>query len=61
MCIKEAKIYGDYFNSKPTGVIEELLAGTPHEYEKIKQKLDEVAFNDYFNSVDKEAFVKGMF
>jgi len=59
--IKEAKIYGDYFNSKPTGVIEELLAGTPHEYEKIKQKLDEVAFNDYFNSVDKEAFVKGMF
>ncbi|MGM0566793.1 MAG: lipoate--protein ligase [Bacteroidota bacterium] len=59
--IKQAKFYGDYFNSKPTHVIEDLMSGTPHEYNKIMDKLNEVKFNDYFNKVNKEEFVRGMF
>ncbi len=59
--IKQAKIFGDYFNSKPTTEIEALLVETPHDHEHIIKKLNGIRFNDYFNKVSKEDFVSGMF
>lgn len=59
--IKEAKIFGDYFNSKPTSEFEELLKETPHNHQAIENKLNEISFNDYFNKVEKEAFIEGLF
>ena len=59
--IKQAKIFGDYFNSEPTTDIEAMLADTPHEYNKIMSKLDGLDVSRYFNKVSKEELVSGMF
>lgn len=59
--IKKAKIFGDYFNSHPTSEIESILEDTPHEYDKIMNKLNGMDINKYFNKVTREELVSGMF
>jgi lipoate-protein ligase A len=59
--MEDVKIYGDFFNTLNTGDIEQILKGTPHEHEKIKEKLNGIEFDKYFHSVDKEEFIAGMF
>jgi len=59
--IKEAKIFGDYFNSQPTYHIENMLEETPHEYQKIMEKLNGIDIKKYFNKVTKEELISGLF
>lgn len=59
--IKDAKIFGDYFNSEPTYHIENLLQETPHQYEKIMEKLNGIDIKKYFNRVTKEELISGLF
>lgn len=59
--MKDVKIYGDYFNSLDTREVEELLKSTPHEQDKIKEKLNGIDFEKYFHKVDINDFIAGMF
>ena len=59
--MQDVKIFGDFFNTWDTADVEELLKGTPHDYEKIKDKLHRIDFGKYFHSVDREEFIAGMF
>ncbi|SRR6056297_671792 len=59
--MKDVRIFGDYFNSLPTKDVEELLRDTPHEHQKIREKLDNIYFGQYFHKVDRETFINGMF
>ena len=59
--MQDVKIYGDFFNTLDTGDIEEMLKGVAHEHQQIKEKLNGLDLNKYFHSVDKEAFIAGMF
>lgn len=59
--IRDARIFGDYFNQKPTADIENALRGVPHRAEKIQQALSKFDFNDYFNRVSLEEFMRGLF
>ena len=59
--IKHIKIFGDYFNTLDTEDVEELLKNTPHEENKVREKLNKTDFNKYFHAVDQEQFIAGMF
>jgi lipoate-protein ligase A len=59
--IKNAKIFGDFFNTKDVAEIEELLKGTPHNHEEIKQRLKNVDISMYFAKVSHEDFINGLF
>jgi lipoate-protein ligase A len=59
--MKDVRIFGDYFNSLPTKDVEDLLRDTPHEHQKIREKLDNIYFGQYFHEVDRETFISGMF
>jgi len=59
--MKHVKIFGDYFNTLDPSVVEEMLAGTAHEENKVKEKLDTIEFSKYFHKVNKEDFIAGMF
>ena len=41
--------------------IEEILIGTPHDYDQIKQRLKNVDISMYFAKVTHEDFLKGLF
>ncbi len=59
--IREAKIFGDFFNRKEISEIETLLMETPHTEEAILEKLTGIQFGDYFQNVNPAEFVKGLF
>jgi lipoate-protein ligase A len=59
--INDIKIFGDFFNTLDTADVEELLKETPHEENKVREKLDNIDFNKYFHAVDREEFIAGMF
>lgn len=59
--IREAKIYGDFFNRKDISEVEDLLSGTPHTEEAIMEKLTSISFGEYFHNVDPPEFAKGFF
>jgi len=59
--IKHIKIFGDYFNTLDTANVEKFLKGTPHEENKVWEKLNMIYFHKYFHAVDKKEFIAGMF
>ncbi len=59
--IKKAKIFGDFFNTKDIKEIEEILIGSPHEYEQLKQRLARVDVSQYFSKVTHKDFLEGLF
>jgi hypothetical protein len=59
--INDIKIFGDFFNTLDTADIEKLLKKTPHEENKVREKLENIDFNKYFHAVDREEFIAGMF
>ena len=59
--MKHVKIFGDYFNTLDPSVVENLLEGTPHEEQKVKERLDSIEFDKFFHKVNKEDFIAGMF
>ncbi len=59
--IKEAKIFGDYFNIKDTQDIENALTGIRHDVDIIKNKLSTFEIDDYFKNTTIDELVLGMF
>lgn len=59
--IKNAKIFGDFFNTKDISEIEQALVGTPHNHIEIKQRLKNIDISMYFAKVSQEDFINGLF
>lgn len=59
--ISEIKIFGDYFFTKETAEIENLLVGTMHNYESVKSALLDIEISDYFSNISKEEFISILF
>jgi len=59
--ISEIKIFGDYFFTKETAEIENLLVGTMHNYESVKSALIDIEISDYFSNISKEEFISILF
>jgi lipoate-protein ligase A len=59
--IKNVKIHGDFFNTKDVADIEQILIGTPHDYEQIKARLKSTDVSQYFSRVTHEEFLNGLF
>lgn len=49
--IKKAKIFGDFFASKPIEELEDLLIDEKHEIENLNQVLSKINITDYFGKV----------
>ena len=59
--IKKVKIFGDFFNTRDVGELENILVGVPHEQEHIRQLLTSVGVEKYLSNVTVEELVGGMF
>jgi lipoate-protein ligase A len=59
--INNCKIFGDYFNSRDTIEIEELLKGIKHEENSIREALAKFEIDHYFRNVTIDELVIGMF
>ena len=59
--IKEVKIFGDYFNIRDTEEIEEVLRGSLHQEESIREVLKKFNLSEYFNNITVDEFIEGMF
>jgi len=49
--IKKAKIFGDFFASKPIEELEDLLINEKHDIENLNQVLSKINITDYFGKV----------
>ncbi|WP_333853134.1 lipoate--protein ligase [Epilithonimonas sp.] len=56
--IKKAKIFGDFFASKPIEELEDLLIDEKHEYENLNQILSKINITDYFGKVTVEEILQ---
>ena len=59
--IKNVKIFGDFFSTQGVSELENLLLGTPHEQDKIKELLTTVGLENYISNVTVEELLEGMF
>lgn len=60
-CIQNIKISGDFFNTKDIEELENLLIGTPHEYQHIRKELEKIDLNNYIQNTSNEEILSGMF
>jgi len=58
--IRNARIFGDFFNIGDITELEQLLNGTPHNETSILQKLEKVRLSDYLVNVTKEEMLRCM-
>ncbi len=59
--IEEVKIHGDFFHVRDISEIEEALAETPHEEQKIREVLSRFDLAQYFKGVSADDLVAAMF
>ncbi|MAC94937.1 MAG: lipoate--protein ligase [Flavobacteriales bacterium] len=59
--IKEAKIYGDFFGSKPIEEFEKMLTNCKHDKDEIREKLEKVNIDGYFHKITLEDILSAMF
>ena len=59
--IKNAKIFGDFFNTLDVTELEKLLIGMPHEQDQIKKLLATVGIESYMTNVTVEELMEGLF
>ncbi len=59
--IENLKIYGDFFSALNVEDVENLLKGVPHDEKAIREKLETIKVNDYFNNITPEDLVPIMF
>ena len=59
--IEDVKIFGDFFNTREVSELEDMLRGTPHERDIIKEKLSTISIEKYLNNVTVDEFMEGMF
>ncbi len=55
--IKDIKIFGDFFGVKDIKEIEDLLKGTEHKKEEIKNVIKNVNTDEYFARITMEEFL----
>ena len=55
--IEEIKIYGDYFFNRDTCELEELIRGSKHSYNELKERLEKINLSDYFSNIEGEEFL----
>ncbi len=60
-CIKNCKIYGDFFAKEDITSLEQQLIDIPYKEENIKLTLSEINLNDYFSNITINEFVKFVF
>jgi lipoate---protein ligase len=59
--IRNIKIFGDYFSNFDTEEIEKALTGIPHNEGSVRDALSGFRIGDYFEQVETDEFVKGLF
>lgn len=57
--IEKAKIFGDFFASKPIEELEELLIGQKHEINNLEELLSTINLTEYFGKVTLEEVIEG--
>ena len=56
--IKQAKIFGDFFASKPIEEFEDLIINEKHDISIIAEKLSKINLTDYFGKVSVEEIIE---
>lgn len=59
--VRELKILGDYLSIRDVEALEQLLKGTIHDPETIRNKLAGVRVSEYIVGIENEEFLSGMF
>lgn len=59
--IKDAKVFGDFFNKKDVSDLENALVGINHEENAIKETLSHLNINDYIKGSNLDELLKGLF
>ena len=59
--VRELRILGDYLSMRDVEVLEQLLEGTIHDPETIRNKLAGVRVSEYIVGIENEEFLSGMF
>ncbi len=57
--IEKAKIFGDFFASKPIEELEEILLGQKHEVAALKELFSEIDLTEFFGKVTLEEVLEG--
>lgn len=60
-CIKDIKIYGDFFALKDIRELEQRLTGVQHNKEQLAAVIAEVGLSDYIRQVEEEEFLQLFF
>ncbi len=60
-CIKDIKIYGDFFALKDIHELEQRLTGVQHNKEQLAAVIAEVGLSDYIRQVEEEEFLQLFF
>ena len=58
--ISDIKFFGDFFGKKDISIIENLLIGTKHEENSLKEKLNDINIDDYFLGSTVDVLVSGI-
>lgn len=59
--IRNIKIFGDFFNTRDTEEIEDLLRGCRHDKDAVTHRLRDIPIGEYFTRVSAEEFIAGLF
>lgn len=59
--IRDAKIYGDFFNIRDIEDIEAALTDCPHEEENIRKQLSQFRMEDYFHNITSDELMQAFF
>ncbi|HNF30661.1 MAG TPA: lipoate protein ligase C-terminal domain-containing protein, partial [Chitinophagaceae bacterium] len=59
--IKEAKIYGDFFNLKDIAEIENALQNSRHDENSIRKIFENFVIDEYFMNITLDEIISAMF
>ncbi len=59
--IREAKIFGDFFNHDDPQILADALKGQPHDYEAVKEKLSAFNIDDFVKNTSLEELLDVIF
>lgn len=55
--IEEVKIYGDYFFTKDTEELENLIRGCAHSHGALSERIEKINLSDYISNIEGEEFL----
>jgi len=59
--IRELKILGEFTSLRDVALLEQMLAGTIHDPETLRNKLSGIAVSDYISGLENEKMLSGLF